>query len=128
MGHEEIDVCQNIHEDNFTMQDDIDSRSVNSNSMHLDSNNIHTHVEELVEINVENLTPTRERRNRSSPAYLNDYIVNLPSSLNQATLVTNQDSSMVHSIAHFISYENFTHFLRALLAEYKGKEGNICLG
>lgn len=116
MGHEEVNAPQNMHEDDFPMQDNVDSVNVNSNGMHMESNNSHTHEEDSVEINVENPPLTRERRNRSRPAYLDDYIVNLPSSIDQATPVTNRDSSTVHSLANFISYKNCTHSHRAFLA------------
>ncbi|KAI3523163.1 hypothetical protein L1887_01220 [Cichorium endivia] len=118
VGHEDFNMSQNVHENNGDLQNevhvnDVNSECVNSIEMHEEPNEIHTHEEESSTTNVESTRPTREK---SRPAYLNDYIVNLPSCINPATPVTNQNSSTVHPIANFISYENFSHSHRALLA------------
>jgi hypothetical protein len=58
---------------------------------------------------------TRPVRSRSRPARLDGFEVNLPPSLDHTQSSLHQDSSTVHPLAHFISYDNFTNTHKAFL-------------
>ncbi|KAJ0568794.1 putative RNA-directed DNA polymerase [Helianthus annuus] len=60
--------------------------------------------------------PPRERRSRTRPARLNDYVVHLPPSIDQSQPDSDQGSSTVHPIANFISYDKFTNSHKAFLS------------
>ena len=61
---------------------------------------------------VEHARPTRSK---SRPARLDGFEVNLPPSLDHTQSSLHQDSSTVHPLAHFISYDNFCNNHKAFL-------------
>ncbi|KAM0029215.1 putative RNA-directed DNA polymerase [Helianthus debilis subsp. tardiflorus] len=63
----------------------------------------------------ENAVPVREARNKSRPARLNDYEVQLPPSIDHAQTSSSQQSSTVFPLANFVSYDNFTDSHKAFL-------------
>ncbi|XP_076932887.1 uncharacterized protein LOC143598590 [Bidens hawaiensis] len=116
------DVPTNDHNSNDTESNSNDTSNgpsdhgtTKSNPSQLETQTINDQAEVETEISHET-EPVRERRHRSRPGHLNDYIVNLPPSIDQTLPVSNQDSSMVHSIANFITYKNFTNSHKVLLA------------
>ncbi|KAJ0521136.1 putative RNA-directed DNA polymerase [Helianthus annuus] len=64
----------------------------------------------------ETVEPQREKRSRSRPKHLDDYEVRLPPSIDHEQSTSNQESSTVHPLAHFISYDKFTNNHKAFLA------------
>lgn len=60
----------------------------------------------------ENVRPVRSR---SRPARLDGFEVHLPPSLDHAQSSLHQDSSTVHPLAHFVSYDKFTNTHKAFL-------------
>ncbi|KAD4177991.1 hypothetical protein E3N88_26582 [Mikania micrantha] len=72
-----------------------------------------------------NVEPPKERRNKSLPKHLADYEVKLPPSIDHGQSTSNQESSTVHPLAHFISYDKFTSnhkaFLAAITSNYEPK-------
>ena len=60
--------------------------------------------------------PDRPKRHRSQPKILDDFIVNLPPSLDTTHSAPTQTSSTVHSMSNFVSYEHFSNSHRAFLA------------
>ena len=60
--------------------------------------------------------PDRPKRHRSQPKILDDFIVNLPPSLDTTHSAPTQTSSTVHSMSNFVSYEHFCNSHRAFLA------------
>ena len=60
--------------------------------------------------------PTRVKRNRSQPAHLSDYHVELPSSVDHANPAPSKESSTVHPLSNFVSYEKFSESHKAFLA------------
>ncbi|KAM0044971.1 putative RNA-directed DNA polymerase [Helianthus debilis subsp. tardiflorus] len=58
----------------------------------------------------------RPTRTRSQPTHLKDYAVKLPPSIDHATPASNQASSTVHPLAHYISYNNFSTNHKAFLS------------
>ncbi|MFS7932971.1 putative RNA-directed DNA polymerase [Helianthus anomalus] len=78
---------------------------------------VNTRAEETnVEVQDNNVDPVRERRNRSRPAHLNDYDVQLPPSIDHARTASDQQSSTVHPLANFVSYDKFSDSHKAFLA------------
>ncbi|KAD7479992.1 hypothetical protein E3N88_03128 [Mikania micrantha] len=65
--------------------------------------------------NAESSAPTRESRNKSQPKHLMDFIVQLPRSVDHARPTTNNESSTVHPLANFISYEKFSNSHKAYM-------------
>lgn len=59
---------------------------------------------------------TREKRSRTQPKHLNDFVVQLPPSVDHAQPTPNEGSSTVHPLAHFVTYENFSSSHKAFLA------------
>ncbi|KAM0024537.1 putative RNA-directed DNA polymerase [Helianthus debilis subsp. tardiflorus] len=111
-----------LHEENISMQDHVDDHLDNEVGMEnlvvdeIGPTNDLPPLHEEIENHVPAQIPVREKRNRSRPAYLNEYIVDLPPSIDQALPVPGQSSSTVHSIANFISYNKFTNSHKAFLA------------
>lgn len=68
------------------------------------------------EVGDANVEQVKERRSRSRPSHLKDYIVKLPPSIDHAHSVSNQQSSTVCPLANFVSYEKFTNSHKAFLA------------
>ncbi|KAJ0546332.1 putative RNA-directed DNA polymerase [Helianthus annuus] len=58
----------------------------------------------------------RPKRNKSRPKHLDGYEVNLPPFVDHEQPTSNQESSTVHPLAHFISYDKFTDKHKAFLA------------
>ncbi|XP_076901307.1 uncharacterized protein LOC143555679 [Bidens hawaiensis] len=90
-----------FHHGDVFMQNDTNSDNLSQNER---SNQVvePTATENIGQTNVteptthtetEHAKPTREKRTRTHPARLNDYVVNLPSSINQATPESNQECS-----------------------------------
>ncbi|MFS7948515.1 putative RNA-directed DNA polymerase [Helianthus anomalus] len=65
--------------------------------------------------NVENSVP-RPQRARSQPARLKEFEVKLPPSVDHAHPSSNQASSTVHPLAHYLSYDKFTDNHKAFLS------------
>ncbi|GJZ36437.1 putative RNA-directed DNA polymerase [Tanacetum coccineum] len=65
------------------------------------------------------------KRNRTRPTYLDDYEVPLPQSIDHKQPTSSPESSTVHSLAHYISYDNFTNthkdFLSAITSNNEPK-------
>ncbi|XP_076949064.1 uncharacterized protein LOC143621579 [Bidens hawaiensis] len=72
-------------------------------------------AEPITQIETEREEPTWEKRTRTRPARINDYVVNLPPSIDQASPESSQQSSMVYPIANFISYDKFSDSHKAFL-------------
>ncbi|XP_076893891.1 uncharacterized protein LOC143546021 [Bidens hawaiensis] len=64
---------------------------------------------------IENEGPTRERRERVRSKRLDGYEVNLPPSIDHALPNSTQNSSTVHPIANYISYNKFSNNHKAFL-------------
>ncbi|GJS99474.1 putative RNA-directed DNA polymerase [Tanacetum coccineum] len=56
------------------------------------------------------------KRNRTRPTYLDDYEVQLPPSIDHKQPTSSRESSTVHSLAHYVSYDNFTNTHKAFLS------------
>ncbi|GKF77862.1 putative RNA-directed DNA polymerase, partial [Tanacetum coccineum] len=59
------------------------------------------------------------KRNRTRPMYLDDYEVQLPLSIDHKQPTSSRESSTVHYLVHYVSYDNFTnnepkHFQQAI--------------
>ncbi|KAK1406643.1 hypothetical protein QVD17_42133 [Tagetes erecta] len=58
----------------------------------------------------------RQKRNKVRPKHFDDYEVKLPPSIDHEQSTFNQQSSTVHPLAQFISYDKFTNKHKAFLA------------
>ncbi|GJS24278.1 putative RNA-directed DNA polymerase [Tanacetum coccineum] len=56
------------------------------------------------------------KRSRTRPTYLDDYEVQLPPSIDHKQPTSSRESSTVHSLAHYVSYDNFTNTHKAFLS------------
>lgn len=63
----------------------------------------------------ETTTNTRSTRVRTQPQHFRDYSVELPPSINDADQSSNQATSIVHPLANFVSYKNFSTNHKAFL-------------
>ncbi|KAM0043325.1 putative RNA-directed DNA polymerase [Helianthus debilis subsp. tardiflorus] len=66
--------------------------------------------------NSENAELPRQKRSKVRPKHLDDYEVKLPPSIDHEHSASTQESSTVHPLAHFISYDKFTNAHKAFLA------------
>ncbi|XP_076902275.1 uncharacterized protein LOC143556966 [Bidens hawaiensis] len=73
-------------------------------------------AEMMEEIVHEESEPIRQQRNRTRPKRLDDFVVDLPPSIDNALPTAGQEPSTVHSIANFISYKQFSNSHKAFLA------------
>ncbi|KAD6455029.1 hypothetical protein E3N88_09735 [Mikania micrantha] len=69
---------------------------------------------EFIGPTLENVEPSK--RTKSQPKHLKDYEVRLPPSIDHEQSTSNQRSSTVHPLAHYISYDKFTNTHKAFLA------------
>ncbi|KAD4888928.1 hypothetical protein E3N88_21001 [Mikania micrantha] len=58
----------------------------------------------------------REKRNKSVPKRLQEYEVRLPPSLQHPAPDSDQDTSTVHPLSNYVSYDNFSHAHKAFLS------------
>ncbi|GKA67148.1 putative RNA-directed DNA polymerase [Tanacetum coccineum] len=58
----------------------------------------------------------RPKRQRTQPRHLSDYQVKLPPSIDHTQPASSQESSMVHPLSHYVSYENFSNTHKAFLS------------
>ncbi|KAF5812650.1 putative RNA-directed DNA polymerase [Helianthus annuus] len=58
----------------------------------------------------------RPKRNKAPPKHLNDFVVNLPPSVDHTHPASTQDASTVYPSAHYISYNNFSSNHKRFLA------------
>ncbi|XP_076937403.1 uncharacterized protein LOC143605020 [Bidens hawaiensis] len=58
----------------------------------------------------------RTKRSKVQPIYLKDFNVNLPPSIDHTQPAHDQDSSTVHPLANYLSYDNFSNSHKAFLA------------
>ena len=70
---------------------------------------------EGIESHCQNDAAVREKRNRTRPAHLDDYEVQLPPSLDRAQPSSDQQSSTVCPIANVVSYDKFSDSHKAFL-------------
>lgn len=81
-----------------------------------------TNNEESFNQNGDNLHQNREsensrpKRDRCQPKRLNDFVVNLPPSVDHAHTPPTQDTSTVHPITNYLSYDNFSNAHKVFLA------------
>ncbi|KAJ0453327.1 putative RNA-directed DNA polymerase [Helianthus annuus] len=66
--------------------------------------------------NSENAELPRQKRSKVRPKHLDDYEVKFPPSIDHEHSASTQESSTVHPLAHFISYDKFTNAHKAFLA------------
>lgn len=52
---------------------------------------------------------TGPQRSRAPPKNLDDYVEKLPPSANHTPIAPNQESSTIHPIANYLSYDNFSN-------------------
>ncbi|KAJ0550054.1 putative RNA-directed DNA polymerase [Helianthus annuus] len=62
-----------------------------------------------------NESEPREKRTRSRPARLNDYVVDIPPSLNGSQPDSSQAHSTVHPLSQFVTYDKFSPSHKAFL-------------
>ncbi|XP_076952355.1 uncharacterized protein LOC143626062 [Bidens hawaiensis] len=103
------DVYENMHDGDVVMQND-------TNNGNLPQNEGSAKVAEpTTQVETEHEELTREKRIRTRPARLNDYVVNLPPSIDQASPESSQKPSTVYPISNFISYDKFSDSHKAFL-------------
>ncbi|GJV12683.1 retrovirus-related pol polyprotein from transposon TNT 1-94 [Tanacetum coccineum] len=68
------------------------------------------------EIQTEVELSQKEVNMRTRPTYLDDYEVQLPPSIDHKQPTSSRESSTVHSLAHYVSYDNFTNTHKAFLS------------
>ncbi|XP_023742455.1 uncharacterized protein LOC111890583 [Lactuca sativa] len=65
----------------------------------------------------------RDKRSRSRPKYQDDFIVDLPSSVDHASPTANQQLSTVHPILNFLSYDQFSDPQKGFLTSVSSNHG-----
>ncbi|KAJ0845012.1 putative RNA-directed DNA polymerase [Helianthus annuus] len=73
-------------------------------------------IEEETGPDPEHMSEPRPKRTRIQPRHLQDFDVQLPPSIDHTQPTSNQESSTVHPLAHYISYEKFTNMHKAFLS------------
>ncbi|KAM0052273.1 putative RNA-directed DNA polymerase [Helianthus debilis subsp. tardiflorus] len=63
-----------------------------------------------------NTRQARDKRSRSRPSHFEDYVVQLPLSIDHARPASNQQSSTVCPLSNFVSYDKFSDSHKAFLA------------
>ncbi|GJW99595.1 putative RNA-directed DNA polymerase [Tanacetum coccineum] len=113
----------NLHDLDNNIQFDNENEALDNEPETLDNGpNDHpqgTHqTENSIQDEVGNVGPqlARPQRVRTQPKRLNDCIVNLPPSIDHALPSSNQQSSTVHPLSNFVSYEKFSDSHKAFLA------------
>ncbi|XP_076910204.1 uncharacterized protein LOC143567765 [Bidens hawaiensis] len=115
--------------DNNVHESDVMQIETNSDNVPQDEGSTHVaeptaQIENIGQVNVtkpmnqtetEQEEPTREKRTRTRPARLKDYVVNLPPSIDQASPDSSEQSSTIYPIANFISYDKFSDLHKAFL-------------
>ncbi|XP_076918557.1 uncharacterized protein LOC143579028 [Bidens hawaiensis] len=122
--NENDDMEENMHEDDVVMQNDANSGDLPQNEGQTQVAEPMAEIENIghasvtkptTQTEIEHEEPIREKRSRTRPARLNDYVVNLPPSIDQTSPESNQQSSTVYPIANFISYYKFSDSHKAFL-------------
>ncbi|GKC24677.1 putative RNA-directed DNA polymerase, partial [Tanacetum coccineum] len=76
--------------------------------------------------NIQNEPQRRSKRMKSQPTRFNDYVIKLPPSVDHSQLDSNQASSTVHPISHFVSYDKFSNSHKAFLMVINSNDKPSC--
>lgn len=76
----------------------------------------HAQVDECETIHDKGAEPVLTKRSRTQPRHLKDFVVQLPPSVDHAQTPPSQDSSTVHPLSNYVSYEKFSKSHKAFLA------------
>nr|GEV27844.1 retrovirus-related Pol polyprotein from transposon TNT 1-94 [Tanacetum cinerariifolium] len=68
----------------------------------------------------------RSKRVRTQPAHLSEYVMNIPLSVTNSQLGSNQANSTIHPISHFVSYDKFSHSHKAFLTTISSNHEPSC--
>ncbi|KAI3736523.1 hypothetical protein L2E82_26344 [Cichorium intybus] len=89
-----------------------------------------TEIEQQSNVNNEppdqNLCNQRERRTRVQPKRLEDFVVKLPPSVDNAQPTHNQVDSTVHPLSNYVTYDNFSQQHKAFLSAISSIEEPKC--
>ncbi|KAJ9556664.1 hypothetical protein OSB04_011278 [Centaurea solstitialis] len=125
---------ENSHHEARDILDEATNSGINSSPQNFDNEDGHgaqesnnedgqtINSEELLHQNGDNLQHNREsqnsrpKRDRCQPKHLDDFIVNLPPSVDHARTTSTQDASTVHPITNYLSYDNFSNTHKVFLA------------
>ncbi|KAK9062516.1 hypothetical protein SSX86_019703 [Deinandra increscens subsp. villosa] len=107
MSHEEEITQETLEETTHEIiQESLPTNNVENETMH----------EPMDVTNIEPQQNIREQRNRTRPRHLDDYVVKLPPSVDHPQPPSDQRTSTVHRLNHFVSYENFSDSHKAFMA------------
>lgn len=113
-GNPSSDMAENMHADEIPMQ--VETNDDESQEHNIEQPTVAEPMVQTEDTSVVNDESIREKRIRKQPARFNDYVVKLPPLIGQTSPAANQESSTVHSIANFVSYEKFSDSHKAFLA------------
>jgi len=109
-------VGDNDANDTATNSWEFDNDEENANE-HETTANLHDNVQnESSTEQSDEVRNIRERRTRTQPKRLDDYVVNLPPSVDNSQPTANQATSTVHPLAHYISFDKFSESHKVFLA------------
>lgn len=80
------------------------------------NNDVHMGTNEEPHINQQESIGGRQKRQKAQPKHLSDYQVKLPPSINHMQPTSNQESSTVHPLSHYVSFEHFSNTHKAFLS------------
>ena len=121
----EVDVGKGAQSPNIsTNTTDDESRENHKSEIDVEGsqdNNNDKHFTPSATVRLEENVPRQSARTKVRPKHLNEFITDLPPSLEHPQTITNSSSSTtsqstVYPLSHFISYDNFTKTHRAFLA------------
>ncbi|GJU07481.1 putative RNA-directed DNA polymerase [Tanacetum coccineum] len=95
-----------VQRDNQTVNDQVEA---DTELNHRDENQMEeetTHLEQQ---------PIRQQRVRTQPKRLGDFVVDLPPFIDHTQPTYDQESSTVHPLSHYVSYEHFSNTHKAFL-------------
>ncbi|KAJ9552385.1 hypothetical protein OSB04_016430 [Centaurea solstitialis] len=84
-----------------------------------------SHNSQIENPEIETVT-ARPQRNRVPPRHLNDYVVELPPSVDHTKTAPNQGSSTVHPISNYLSYDKFSDSHKMFLAAITSNDEPTC--